>query len=278
MTKLSREKGLLRDIYKWYPLGTMLHSDELYTELVAGNETLNSDMTSTADGVIYFVRDGSPMMAITREKEAFLLKPENHEVTCPIYPYLSLTPKNVEQAISSPETVLIEMTKLNLESNNSHSNTTWLQNFSGEVEMSKMTDEEIKLGERMYGISNSLSDRILKIRQFEEIRQLAGEDLQLPILQLPIYCVKPEYVKSRGSAIAYLCQVAGSAVMLNHLPSGPEQNLRNQFFFRKSEDSGLLPHFRKIIENPDRAVQDMDEKIAADLNGLIQKYLLRKEE
>jgi len=110
-------EGNLRDAYQLAVPGTVMHADELMNERRT-NAALRGLPFYTADGNLYFMRDGKPFWAITREPENLVLR---HIDTA--FPLLTQNnhyypdPEEAEEAIAAADTLLIDVSQLRLEGN-----------------------------------------------------------------------------------------------------------------------------------------------------------------
>src|SRR3989338_7893774 len=112
---LENLEGNLKDAYALAEPGTMLHADELMNERRT-NDSLRSVPFYTADGNLYFIKDGKPFWAITREPENLVLRhidaafpqlTQSHNY----YPDLA----DAEEALAAGDTVLIDVSQLGLD-------------------------------------------------------------------------------------------------------------------------------------------------------------------
>src|SRR3989338_2601759 len=111
---LENLEGNLKDAYVLAEPGTVLHADELMNEQRT-NDSLCGVPFYTADGNLYFIRDGKPFWAITREPENLVLR--HLDAAFPqliqsnnYYP----DPAEAAEALVADDTILIDVSQLGL--------------------------------------------------------------------------------------------------------------------------------------------------------------------
>ena len=181
--------------YKQIEAGTMLHSDALQAERI-DNVSLRNISFYTADGNIYYMKDGVPHLAMTREKDnpvllhiddAFdgLIKTGNYRPSR----------EDVASALASEHTIDIDLTSLHLQGNDAE----WRYLSISPQEYNSLNAEKRKIAERVHGSGNAFA-RAMKMLADAGIRETK------------IYVLNPEYVRENAKDAAI-----GRASWLNNI-------------------------------------------------------------
>lgn len=172
--KFENIEGDLKEAYLQCKKGTMLHVDELMTERLT-NAELRDKWFYTADGNVYFVKDGVPYWAITREKDNPILQNINEAFTQLVdnHNYV-LTPKQLASVLKSKETMVFNLNQLDLKERNSE----W--SF---LDIDTSNFKKSKLLVRIYGKNVSKVMKCLKDNKISSTR---------------IYVLNPKYVMEKA--------------------------------------------------------------------------------
>ena len=147
---LENISGNLQSAYFQAKASTILHVDELMAERRL-NLSLRDLWFYTADGMIYFLNQGIPMLAITRQKDNPLFQRSAIKEYCSqllsignYYP----TAEETSAAIYSPDTVCIDLTQIKLCGTKG---VPWDYLTINTASPQKLNEEEMKLARRIYG-------------------------------------------------------------------------------------------------------------------------------
>ncbi|MBI2666795.1 hypothetical protein HYX13_04240, partial [Candidatus Woesearchaeota archaeon] len=112
-------EGNLRDAYKNTVSGTMLHVAEITKARITDN-SLRMVGFYTADGPLYFLKGGKPMLALTREKDNLVLKHIDEAFEQLVHGGGNYYPdaEEARKAITASETTVIDISQLRLENDN----------------------------------------------------------------------------------------------------------------------------------------------------------------
>ena len=143
--------GLLAETYRLLRPETILHADELMKERRT-NEELRNQLLYTADGLIYLLQgeNRTPTLAITRGSSNPLFQDFKIDEYCQQLrenKNYRPTPEETSRALQAEDTVLVDLTKLELQGDDQESRhlTINTQNYNG------LNSEQQKLAERVYG-------------------------------------------------------------------------------------------------------------------------------
>ena len=200
---LENIAGNLRDAYNRAVPGTVLHVDELMNERRT-NDALRSQWFYTADGIIYRMNDhGTPELGITREPENLVLRHLNDETNSSYdqlvrnYDYRADSAE-VQQAMAAESTVIIDLTKLRLQGNDSDYHYVAVST----TEYNNLSTEERKLAERVYGQGNDFTANMNMLKD-------AG------INKTRIFVLNPDYVR-KGAAQGPLGRASWLSIFDNY--------------------------------------------------------------
>ncbi len=180
-TVLENITGNLKDAYKLSIAGTLLHVDEVMTER-RNNEELRVLGFYTADGILYFIKDGKVKLAITREPDNLVLRHIDDA-------FAQLTAggnyqadqAEAERAIKASATEIFDLNERELKRYNDEFS--YLEILTTRYD--KLSHEMRRLAERVYGKGN---DFILNMVMLKE----AGID------STKLYVLNPEYVQKHA--------------------------------------------------------------------------------
>ncbi|MBI1968966.1 hypothetical protein HYS49_03575, partial [Candidatus Woesearchaeota archaeon] len=189
-------EGNLKDAYALAKPGTILHADELMNERRT-NAALRSVPFYTADGNLYFMRDGKPFWAITREPEnlilrhideAFPLLTQNHHY----YP----DPEEAAEAIAASDTLLIDISQLPLAG--SDNEWRYLAISTSPEGYNQLNAEGRKAAERAFGSGDDF------IQNMQMLHDARINDTKIFLLN-PAYVAQhaSQRVLGRGSWLSY---------------------------------------------------------------------------
>ncbi len=171
---LENITGDLRD-YENLKSGTFQHVDELTTARRT-NPDLRNMQFYTADGMVYTIKNGKPVWAITREPHNLVLQD-----TCGSYSSFRNSRisfyESAENILNQKDTVVINLEDLNLDDRYSNG-------VYGYFNLKKCNSEQIKVAQRIYGPDDENFG--LNMEMFAEAGITPG-----------IYVLLPEYVKSQ---------------------------------------------------------------------------------
>ncbi len=178
--------GNLRDGYKQFQLGTMLHVDQLMNER-RDNADLRNQWFYTADGMVYFL-DGvnkTPTLAITREAyNPVLLHIDNAFEQLTKNKNYHPNIRDVQRALAAPDTVFIALPNLRLFQPN-YSLFQCLALGTTPSKYSKLNYEERKLAERVYGQGEDFAQNMEMLKKAK-------------IGETRIFVLNPDYVRKHA--------------------------------------------------------------------------------
>ncbi|MDP3990201.1 MAG: hypothetical protein Q8Q01_03270 [archaeon] len=179
-TLLETIQGSYRDFSKLVP-GTRRHVDELWNDRLV-NPELRNKWFYTADGAVYFTRDGKPYFAITRERSnpAFKNLDEAYKQLGETRNY-RVPEEDLESALADPETELFELSKLNW-------NNSLLELSTKNPELDSLSEDGRRLIHRVYGKDN-----------FDEVMSMLAKRWSIT----RTYVLNPDYVREHASAGAF---------------------------------------------------------------------------
>ena len=165
--------------------GTRRHVDELWKDRLVVPELINQWFW-TADGVIYFMRDGKPHFALTRENKNPLLK--NLDEACEQllntrnYP---VPDKDLESALADEATEVFDLNKLGLK--RFSSDYSYLELSIADPILNDLNGDKRRLSERIYGKGDNFNKvmKMLNKRNWSTSR---------------IFVLNPDYVQNHASA------------------------------------------------------------------------------
>jgi hypothetical protein len=171
-------------------------------------------------------------------------------------------PLLVRKAITARDTVVIDLTKLRLAGDDILG---YLSIDTTSSPHRQLNKEERKLAERVYGRGEYLTRAMLMLRN-------------VGIKETRIYVLRPDYVR---------CYAAdgpiGRVSMLNSYPASSDFFTTFQFpqlpcsLYAVRRQPIPASYFNPLITHPEEAVAAMNDRIAANLAGLIQRYLTSRE-
>ena len=181
--KIETIRGDYRSFSKLVP-GTRRHVDELWKDRLVVPELINQWFW-TADGVIYFMRDGKPHFALTRENKNPLLKnlDEACEQLLNTRDY-RVPDKDLEFALADLSTEVFDLDGLNL--NRCSNEYSYLEVPTNPITHS-LEDDPRRLVERVYGKGDN----------FEKVIAILAK-IRLPTPR--VYVLNPSYVREHASA------------------------------------------------------------------------------
>ncbi|MDP3989709.1 MAG: hypothetical protein Q8Q01_00720 [archaeon] len=162
--------------------GTRRHVDELWNDRLV-NPELRDKCFYTADGAIYFMRDGKPYFAFTRERSNPAFKNLN-EACKQLQDNVNYTvsEEDLESALADPETELFELSKLN--GNNSF----FTELSTKNPKLDSLSEDGRRLIHRVYGKDN-----------FDEVMSMLAKRWSIT----RTYVLNPDYVREHASAGAF---------------------------------------------------------------------------
>ncbi len=173
--------GNLKTVYTAAVPGTLRHVDELMTERRT-NPSLRSLWFYTADAELYFMDNGRPKLAMTREADNLVLRHIDDA-----FAQLTSTGNYVppqteaEEAITASTTEVFDLSELKLEK---HDDEFSFMEVST-AKYDKLNSEQRRLAERVYGKGD---DFVLNMKMLEQ----AGIDTTR------VYVLNPDYVKEHA--------------------------------------------------------------------------------
>ena len=196
---LENLEGNLKDAYALAVPGTVLHIDELMNERRT-NVSLRSVPFYTADGNLYFMRDGKPFWAITREPENLVLR---HIDTA--FPLLTQNnhyypnPEEAAEALAADDTLLIDISQLGL--NNRGNEGGYLTIGTSPEGYNQLNVEGRKVAERVFGSGEDF------VQNMQMLRDAQIGDTRISLL-IPAYVAQhaSQRVLGRGSwLLSFYC-------------------------------------------------------------------------
>ena len=181
---LENLEGNLKDAYVLAEPGTVLHADELMNEQRT-NDSLCGVPFYTADGNLYFIRDGKPFWAITREPENLVLR--HLDAAFPqliqsnnYYP----DPAEAAEALVADDTILIDVSQLGLGGTGNEG--CYLAINTAPEGYPQLNAEGRKAAERVFG---SGEDFVQNMQMLRDAR----------IRETKIYLLNPAYIARHAS-------------------------------------------------------------------------------
>ena len=170
--------GNLKTAYTAAVPGTLRHVDELMTERRTDN-SLGSLWFYTADGELYFMDNGKPKLAMTREADNLVLRNIGDAFT-QLTSNGNYRPNQTEaeRAIKASTTEVFDLSELKLKKNDDEFSSMEVST----VKYDKLNSEQRRLAERVYGKGD---DFVLNMKMLEQ----AGIDTTR------VYVLNPNYVK-----------------------------------------------------------------------------------
>jgi len=176
--------GNYRSFFKLIP-GTRRHVDELWKDRLVVPR-LRYQWFWTADGAIYFMRDGKPYFALTRENQNPLFK--NLDVACKQLLNTRdyrVPDKDLESALADPSTEVFDLDGLNL---NFYSDEyPYLKLSTANPRLDSLNEDERRLVDRVYG----------KGDDFDKVMAMLAER---KLSTSRVYVPNPSYVREYASA------------------------------------------------------------------------------
>lgn len=176
---LENIEGNLKNAYKLIVPGTMQHADELMNARRT-DRTLRDFFFYTADGNFYFMENGKPYWAITREPENLIL--------CHIdeaFPQLTQQqnycpdPEEMADVLAAEDTVLIDLSQCLLSGNDDEWR--YIGIGTGPERYNQLTAEGRKAAERIFGQGDDFA---------ANMQMLSSANIQ----ETRIYVLNPTYI------------------------------------------------------------------------------------
>ena len=184
LEKFVNIPGNLKDAYTSAVPGTLRHVDELMNErrthpVTPEGNNLRDLWFYTGDGLLYFMERQTPKLAITREPDNLVLRHMDDAFT-----QLTTTGnyhpdiQEVDTAIKSASTLVVDLTKLKLEGNGKE----WQYMVVSTSDYDTLNDEQRTFAERVYGQG---ADFIANMQMLKDAR----------INKTKIFVLNPKYVR-----------------------------------------------------------------------------------
>lgn len=265
--RLENVTGPLAQSIPQLVLDTIQHADQITAERRA-NPALRSNWFYTADGALYAVENGNPVLYLTRGAVNPILK--NPQVAAgQLLSTGNYTPSqaDISAAISSPDTLKITLSELGLRRHDDEFS--YFEINTGKPD--KLNPAQRRMAERVYGQGNDFMPNMNMLKDREKI------------ISMRIYVLNPRYVKEHaqpGSAIARACRLFhfGNDSCFDADGQGVGSHNALRGVRREAAGGGALKidpvaqAYQTILQNPSQALKGMTPQIAEGLSGLVTQY------